>query len=106
MWYSFLLRSSMRYVPAVKMILKFASQKRSRVGAGSTGCFLFAGVIALAIGAVSATAASFQTNSVEGWRVLIDERLLRKDEAATEKALELLRVQLQEIVRVVPARAV
>jgi len=88
------------------MILEVASQKRSRIGAGSTGCFLFAGVIALVIGVVSATASSFQTNSVEGWRVLIDERLLRKDEAATSKALELLRLQLQEIVRVMPAPAV
>ena len=47
-----------------------------------------------------------QTNSVEGWTVLVNERLLAADKAATEKALELLRVQLQEIVRVVPASAV
>ena len=50
--------------------------------------------------------ANFQTNSIEGWRVLVNERLLAEDKAATEKALELLRGQLQEIVRVVPAPAV
>ena len=54
----------------------------------------------------NSTAASFQTNSIEGWRVLVNERLLGEDKAATAKALELLRVQLQEIVRVMPAPAV
>jgi hypothetical protein len=48
----------------------------------------------------------YQTNSVEGWTVLVDERLLVEDNAHTKKALELLRVQLKEIVRVVPAPAV
>jgi hypothetical protein len=52
-----------------------------------------------------AAAARFQTNSIEGWRVLINERLLSEDKAATQKALALLRAQLQEIVRVVPAPA-
>ena len=52
------------------------------------------------------TAAAHQTNSIEGWTVLVNERLLAADKAATAKALELLRVQLQEIVRVVPASAV
>ena len=51
-------------------------------------------------------AASFQTNSIESWSVLVNERLLAEDKAATEKALGLLRVQLQEIVRAVPAPAV
>ena len=54
----------------------------------------------------NSAAASFQTNSIEGWRVLVNERLLAEDKAATEKALGLLRAQLQEIVRVVPAPAV
>jgi len=63
----------------------------------------FAGFIVLAMGVATAAAASFQTNSIEDWRVLINERLLTEDTAATEKALGLLRVQLQEIVRVVPA---
>jgi hypothetical protein len=47
-----------------------------------------------------------QTNSIEGWTVLVNVRLLTDDKAATAKALELLRAQLQEIVRVVPAPAV
>jgi hypothetical protein len=51
-------------------------------------------------------AAAHQTNSIEGWTVLVNERLLTDDKAATAKALELLRAQLQEIVRVVPASAV
>ena len=49
---------------------------------------------------------SHQTNSIEGWTVLVNERLLADDKVATAKALDLLRVQLQEIVRVVPAPAV
>lgn len=52
------------------------------------------------------TAAPYQTNSIEGWTVLVHEQLLAADKAATAKALELLRAQLQEIVRVVPAPAV
>ena len=66
---------------------------------------LLAGFITLAIG-VNATAATFQTNFVEGWRVLVNERLLAEDKAATQKALGLLRLQLQEIVRVAPTPAV
>jgi hypothetical protein len=58
------------------------------------------------VGAVSATSASFQTNSIEGWRVLVNKRLLAEEKAATEKALDLLRLQLQEIVRVAPTAAV
>ena len=60
----------------------------------------------MTMGPVAATAASHQTNSIEGWRVLVSERLLAEDKAATDKALELLRAQLQEIVRVVPTSAV
>jgi hypothetical protein len=52
------------------------------------------------------TAAGHQTNSIEGWTVLVSERLIAEDKAATAKALEFLRAQLQEIVRVVPASAV
>ncbi len=47
-----------------------------------------------------------QTKSIEGWTVLVSDELLEKDKAATTRALELLTVQLQEIVRVVPAAAV
>lgn len=45
------------------------------------------------------------TNSIEGWTVLVNERLLTEEKETTASALELLRVQLQEIVRVVPAPA-
>ena len=48
----------------------------------------------------------YQTNVVEGWTVVVNERLLANEKAATEKALEILRGQLREIVRVAPAPAV
>lgn len=67
---------------------------------------IFTGFIITAMGAFAATAAGFQTNSIEGWTVLVNERLLKEETAATEKALGLLRVQLLEIVRVVPAPTV
>ena len=44
--------------------------------------------------------------TIEGWTVLVNRRLLADEKAATEKALEILRAQLQEIVRVVPSPAV
>lgn len=47
-----------------------------------------------------------QTKTVEGWTLHISDELLEKDKAATERALELLTLQLQEITRVVPAAAV
>ncbi|MFN0020252.1 MAG: zinc-dependent peptidase, partial [Pirellulaceae bacterium] len=47
-----------------------------------------------------------QTKTVEGWTLHISDELFEKDKAATERALELLTVQLQEITRVVPAAAV
>ncbi len=50
--------------------------------------------------------ATHQTNSIEGWTVLVSRRLLTEEKEATAKALELMREQLQEIVRVVPAPAV
>lgn len=48
----------------------------------------------------------YQTNSVEGWTVLVHPRLLEEQRAATQKALDLLRVQLREIGRKVPGPAV
>ena len=77
-----------------------------RITRNATGWFVFAGFGAMTIGAATANAATLPTNSIEGWRVLVSERLLSDDRAATDKALALLRVQLQEIVRVVPAPAV
>lgn len=46
------------------------------------------------------------TTTVEGWTLHIHDDLFAKDKAATERALELLTIQLQEITRVVPAAAV
>ena len=73
-----------------------------------TGAWFMLFFLWLAASALPAAeaAASFQTNFIEGWRVLVNERLLKEERAATEKALELLRAQLQEIIRVVPAPAV
>lgn len=64
------------------------------------------GLVLLFVGVQPASGAGFQTNSIDGWRVLVNERLVADDKAVTEKALGLLRLQLQEIVRVVPAPAV
>ncbi len=47
-----------------------------------------------------------QTNSIEEWTVLVSQQLLDEQKELTAKALELLRAQLKEIVRVVPAPAV
>lgn len=47
-----------------------------------------------------------QTKELEGWTLQVSDELLEKDKVATERALELLAAQLQEIVRVVPAAAV
>jgi hypothetical protein len=44
----------------------------------------------------------YQTNRIEGWTVLVDNRLPVEDEKATKPALKLLQVQLKEIVAVVP----
>ncbi len=48
----------------------------------------------------------YQARRIEGWTVQIRNELLVDEQAATEKALELLAAQLKEIVRVVPAPAV
>ena len=69
-------------------------------------------VMILAAGSASALFAappSFPPRTIqaiEGWSVRISDELLTKEKVATERALELLKVQLQEIVRVVPADAV
>ncbi|MEY3457841.1 MAG: hypothetical protein RL215_998 [Planctomycetota bacterium] len=51
-------------------------------------------------------APEWRSYEVEGWTVNVSQRLLQDETSATEKALELLARQLQEIVRVVPATAV
>ncbi len=55
---------------------------------------------------LAAGAADYRPQQVEGWTVQVNERLLAEQKDATDKAIELLRVQLAEIVRVVPAGAV
>ncbi|MFC5455783.1 hypothetical protein [Prosthecobacter fluviatilis] len=47
-----------------------------------------------------------EIRSIEGWQVSISRELLTKDAELTGKALHLLTQQLQEIVRVVPPKAV
>ncbi|MFN5743121.1 MAG: DUF2341 domain-containing protein, partial [Planctomyces sp.] len=48
----------------------------------------------------------WQDRVVEGWTLHISQRLLDEEAEATARAVELLTLQLQEIVRVVPAAAV
>jgi hypothetical protein len=49
----------------------------------------------------------YDQREIEGWTVNVHELLLASDSAAaTNRALELLQTQLQEIVRVVPATAI
>jgi hypothetical protein len=50
--------------------------------------------------------ATFVIRSIEGWTVHVDNALLSKETAATERALTLLQQQLIEIVQKVPANAV
>jgi len=52
----------------------------------------------------SATAAGHQTLSIEGWTVHVSDRLLEAQPDATEKAVTLLRQQLQVILQRVPAQ--
>ena len=47
-----------------------------------------------------------ETRMISGWTVHIDKRLLRKEPQATRRALDLLKKQLVEIMRVVPKPAV
>ena len=53
-----------------------------------------------------ATYSGYETKFIEGWAVIISERLLRDEPKETERAIELLQSQLKEIVRVVPAKSV
>ena len=50
--------------------------------------------------------AIYTTNRIEGWTVLVDERLLSKEKGATEKALAILRGQLKEMTEVMPPAAI
>ena len=65
-----------------------------------------AALLALLLLPFAAPAATWQANTIEGWSVRVNEQLLRDDKDLTTAALGLLRTQLQEIARVVPAEAV
>ncbi len=69
-------------------------------------CLVFLAGVNPVISAEPSKVAGRQTKKIEGWTLLISDELFEKDKAATDRALELLTVQLQEIVRVVPADAV
>ncbi len=69
-------------------------------------CLIFLAGANLVSSAEPPQAAGRQTKTLEGWTLLISDELLERDKAATERALELLTAQLQEITRVVPASAV
>jgi Domain of unknown function (DUF2341)/Concanavalin A-like lectin/glucanases superfamily/Carbohydrate esterase, sialic acid-specific acetylesterase/Glucose-regulated metallo-peptidase M90 len=49
---------------------------------------------------------NYKTIEIEGWSVKVSEQLLQQEKEATDRALELLTKQLQEINQVVPAAAV
>ncbi len=51
-------------------------------------------------------AKSHDERLIAGWKVQVSTKLIEQDAVAVEKALQLLRAQLDEIVRVVPAQAV
>lgn len=56
--------------------------------------------------ATAATSWNYQTQSLEGWTVHIDERMLNNPKFDLDKFLPLLTSQLQLIVKVVPPKAV
>jgi dipeptidyl-peptidase 4 len=47
-----------------------------------------------------------QSRNIEGWTVLVNDLLLEQQKEATERALELLAIQLREITQVIPPPAV
>lgn len=54
----------------------------------------------------AAAGPQWKTQKIEGWTVHVRDTLLTEQPEATEKALTLFTTQLQEIIRVVPPRAV
>jgi len=60
----------------------------------------------LVLSADAPSVAGRQTKSIEGWTVFVSDELLQKDKESTERALELLAVQLKEIERGVPETGV
>jgi hypothetical protein len=80
-----------------------AGRRASRVAVCAAFLFLFVAALSWGQGG---PVLQHRTNQIEGWTVLVDTRLIESDQPATDKALGLLRGQLQEIVRKVPAEAV
>lgn len=71
-----------------------------------THSFMIVRLLAIYSLLVGTTTASGRTNIVEGWTVIVNERLLTEEKAVTEKALEILGAHLKEIVTLVPPPAV
>jgi len=69
-----------------------------------TFCLMLSGVLVTA--QFASADAGHQVKQIEGWTVLVSDKLLEHDKASAEVALELLTQQLKEIVRVVPESAV
>jgi len=67
---------------------------------------LFVHVAASSVNAAGSQPLGHQTKSIEGWKLNISNQLLDQAPAETQKALDLLTEQLQEIVRVMPSEAV
>ncbi len=63
-------------------------------------------LISTALSALDQPKAPDVQRLIAGWTVHLNAKLIETDSPALEKALQLLRVQLDEIVRVVPAQAV
>ena len=73
--------------------------------------FLFSCLIVLISGQMGFSVepiqvAGHQTKLIEGWTVLVSDKLFQDDEKATNRALELLTLQLKEVVQEVPASVV
>ena len=48
----------------------------------------------------------YESRTVEGWTLLIRKELLETEPQLTDRAIDLLKIQLQEVIRVVPKTAV
>jgi hypothetical protein len=65
---------------------------------------LLAALAFACVASASSPVPTYQTQTLEGWTVRIDDRLLTAaNKPLTDKALELIAAQLKEVVRVVPA---
>jgi hypothetical protein len=75
---------------------------------------LYAAALALSLCSPTCTAVvaapaglvDYESRTVEGWTLLIRKDLLETEPQLTDRAIELLKIQLQEVLRVVPKTAV